>query len=106
MPAYLWRASYNAAGTKGLMKEGGAKRRDAVQQMVAKSGGKLVAFYFAIGKADVYAIAEFPDAATAVAFSMAINASGTVTVESTVLLTPEEMDAATKKTIEYRAPGA
>jgi len=106
MPSYLWRASYNAAGTKGLMKEGGAKRRDAVQQMVAKAGGKLTAFYFAIGKADVYGIAEFPDNATAVAFSMAVNASGTVNLESTLLLTPEEMDAATKKTIEYRAPGA
>ena len=106
MPTYLWRASYNAAGTKGLMKEGGAKRRDAVQQMVAKGGGKLVAFYYAIGDADVYAITDFPDAATAVAFSMAINASGTVTIKTTLLLTPEEMDAATKKTIEYRPPGA
>jgi uncharacterized protein with GYD domain len=106
MPTYLWRASYTAAGTKGLLKEGGVKRRDAVKQMVAKGGGKLLAFYFAIGKADVYAIADFPDSATAVAFSMAINASGTVSVESTVLLTPEEMDAATKKSIEYRAPGA
>lgn len=38
MPAYLGRASHTAAGTKGLLKEGGSKRRDAVQQMVAKRG--------------------------------------------------------------------
>lgn len=106
MPTYLWRASYTAEGTKGLLKEGGSKRRDTVQQMVAKAGGKLQAFYYAIGEADVYGICEFPDTATAVAFSLAINASGAVNIHSTVLLTPEEMDAATKKSIGYRPPGA
>lgn len=106
MPSYLWRASYTAEGTKGLLKDGGSKRRDVVQQLVTKAGGKLQAFYFAIGEHDVYGITEFPDTATAVAFSLAVNASGAVTLSSTVLLTPEEMDAATKKSIGYRPPGA
>jgi uncharacterized protein with GYD domain len=106
MPTYLWRASYTAEGTKGLLKDGGTKRRDFIQQMVAKAGGKMQAFYFAIGDADVYGITEFPDTATAVAFSLAVNASGAVHLQSTLLLTPEEMDAATKKTIGYRSPGA
>ena len=61
MPTYLWQASYTSEGAKGLAKEGGTKRRAAVQQMVEKAGGKLHAFYFAIGESDVYAIAEFPD---------------------------------------------
>ena len=106
MPAYLWSASYTAEGAKGLLKDGGTKRRAAVQQMVEKAGGKLTAFYYAIGKADVYGIAEFPDAVTAVALSLAVNASGAVTLHSTVLLTPEEIDAATQKAIGYRPPGA
>lgn len=106
MPTYLWRGSYTAEGTKGLLKDGGSKRRDFVQQVVTKAGGKLQAFYFAIGEADVYGITEFPDSATAVAFSLAVNASGSVHLQSTLLLTPEEMDAATRKSIEYRAPGA
>lgn len=106
MPTYLWRASYTAEGTKGLAKEGGTKRRAAVQQMVEKAGGKLHAFYFALGESDVYAIAEFPDVATAVAMSLAVNASGAVNLKSTVLLSPEEFDAATKKSIGYRPPGA
>ncbi len=106
MPTYLWRASYTAAGAKGLMKEGGLKRRETVQQMVAKGGGKLHAFYFAIGETDVYAIAEFPDVASAIAFSLAANSSGSVSLHSTQLVTPEEMEAATKKTVEYRAPGS
>jgi uncharacterized protein with GYD domain len=106
MPTYLWRGSYTSEGAKGLAKEGGTKRRAAVQQMVEKAGGKLHAFYFAIGESDVYAIAEFPDVATAVAMSLAVNGSGAVHLKSTLLLSPEEFDEATKKSIGYRPPGA
>ena len=106
MPTYLWRGSYTAEGAKGLAKDGGTKRRSTVTQMVEKAGGKLHAFYFALGEADVYGIAEFPDVATAVAVSLAVNASGAVQLQSTVLLSPEEFDAAAKKSIGYRPPGA
>ncbi len=106
MPTYLWRASYTPDGAKGLAKEGGTKRRSAVQEMVQKAGGKLHAFYFALGDADAYAVAEFPDAATAVAVSLAVNGSGAVRLQSTLLLSPEEFDAAGKQSISYRAPGA
>ncbi len=106
MPTYLWRASYTTAGTKGLLKDGGSKRRAAVQQLVEQVGGKLHAFYYAFGDADVYGIAEFPDAATAAAVSLAVNASGAVTLSSIALLTPAEIDAAAKKSIPYQPPGA
>jgi len=106
MATYLWRASYSVEGVKGLTKEGGAKRRAAIQQMVEKSGGKLHAFYFALGESDVIAIAEFPDTATAVAMSLAVNAAGAVRLDTTLLLTPEEFDAASKKSVGYRPPGA
>lgn len=106
MPTFLWRGSYTAEGSKGLVKDGGSKRRDVVQQMITKAGGKLLAFYFAVGESDVYGISEFPDLATAVSLSLAINASGAVNFHTTLLLTPEEMDAATKKTIAYTAPGS
>ena len=106
MPTYLLRGSYTSEGAKGLTKEGGTKRRAAVQQMVEKAGGKLHAFYFAIGESDVYSIAEFPDVATAVAVSLAANASGAVHLNTTVLLSPEEFDGVAKKSIGYRPPGA
>jgi uncharacterized protein with GYD domain len=106
MPTYLWRGSYTAEGVKGLAKDGGSKRRSAVQQMVEKAGGKLHSFYFALGEADVFGIAEFPDVATAVAVSATVNASGMVHLSSTQLISPEEFDAAAKKTIAYRPPGA
>jgi uncharacterized protein with GYD domain len=106
MPTYLWQGSYTSEGAKGLAKEGGTKRRAFVQQMVEKSGGKLNAFYFAIGESDVYVIAEFPDVASAVAVSLAVNGSGAVHLKTTVLLSPEEFDGAAQKSIGYRPPGA
>jgi uncharacterized protein with GYD domain len=106
MPTYLWQASYTTEGTRGLLKDGGSKRRATVQQMIEKAGGKLHAFYYAFGEADVYGIAEFPDQATAAAVSLAVNASGAVQFRSTVLISPEEMDAAAKKSVAYRPPGA
>jgi uncharacterized protein with GYD domain len=69
-------------------------------------GGALEAFYFAFGDTDVYAIAEAPDHASAAAVSLAVTASGAVHAKTIVLMTPEEMDQATRKTVSYRAPGA
>lgn len=106
MPLYLWQASYTAEGTKGLVKDGGSKRRQFVTQMVEKAGGRVHAFYFALGDSDVVGITEFPDHATALAVSLAANAAGAVRLRSTLLLSPEEMDAATKKSVGYRPPGA
>jgi Uncharacterized conserved protein len=106
MPTYLWRASYTTDGVKGLIKDGGTKRRAAVQQAIEQAGGKLHAFYFALGETDVFSIAEFPDVATAVAVSATVNASGVVHLSSTLLVSPEEVDAAVKKSIAYKAPGA
>ncbi len=49
MPKYLFQASYTAEGAKGLLKEGGTKRRAAVEQLIKSVGGTLEAFYFALG---------------------------------------------------------
>jgi uncharacterized protein with GYD domain len=68
-------------------------------------GGRLEAFYFAFGDDDVYTILELPDSVSAAAASLAVNASGVVSSKVVVLLTPEEVDEATKKTTNYRAPG-
>ncbi len=61
---------------------------------------------FALGDADVVGISEFPDAASAAAVSLAVNSSGAVNLHTTVLLSAEEMDAATRKSVGYRPPGA
>lgn len=105
MAKYLIQASYNAAGAKGLLKEGGSSRRAAVEKAVAGMGGTLESFYYAFGSVDVFSIIDMPDAVSAAATSMAINSSGLVTTTVTPLLTPEEIDKAAKKSVKYRAPG-
>ena len=106
MAKYLIKASYSPEGLKGLMKEGGSARRANLEKLITGLGGRLEAFYYAYGDADVYGISDLPDATTGIALSLAVNASGAVRLETIPLITPEEMDAACKRTITYRAPGA
>jgi len=105
MPKYLFQGSYTETGLKGLIKEGGTKRREALKQAVESAGGKLEAFYFAYGDNDVYFIVDNPDNVSAITGSLISNASGTVRLKTTVLITPEEMDQAVKKTMDWRPPG-
>jgi uncharacterized protein with GYD domain len=106
VPKFLFKASYSVEGARGLMKEGGTGRRAAVQKVVEGLGGKLEAFYYAYGETDVYLIVDVPEALSGVAVSLAVNASGAVRLQTIPLITPEEIDAATKKAVAYRAPGA
>lgn len=106
MPKYMIKASYQTEGIRGLAKEGGSGRRAAVQKLIEGIGGKLEGFYFAYGEDDAYVIVDVPDATAGIAVSLAVNSSGAVRVSTIPLITPEEMDAAAKKTVAYRAPGA
>jgi uncharacterized protein with GYD domain len=98
-------ATYTAEGTKGLLAEGGTKRREAAAKAIKAAGGKVEAFYFAFGKSDAIVIVDLPDNASAAAASLSINTSGVVTTSTTVLLTPAEIDEAAKKSVPYRGPG-
>ena len=105
MSKYLYQASYTAEGLKGLLKEGGSKRRAAVEELASSLGAKVEAFYYSLGDSDVIVIIDAPDNVSAAAASLVVNASGAAHLETTVLLTPEEMDNATKKSVSYRPPG-
>jgi len=105
MAKYLIEASYTSEGAKGLLKDGGSKRRTATEQAIKNVGGKLEAFYFAFGDRDAIIIIDAPDHAAVVATSLAVNASGAVRSTTTVLLSPEEIDQAAKKSVHYTAPG-
>ena len=106
MPKFLIKASYNADGARGLMKEGGSARRAAVEKVVQGLGGKVEMFYFAYGEDDAYVVTDVPDATAGLALSLAVNASGAVRIATIPLITPEEIDAASKRAVSYRAPGA
>jgi uncharacterized protein with GYD domain len=106
MPKYLFKASLTAAGLDGTIREGGTSRREAIEDVAKGLGGTVEAFYYAFGDTDVFLIADLADNETAAAIAMAVTASGAASVSTTVLLTPEEIDAATRKTVDYRPPGA
>jgi uncharacterized protein with GYD domain len=107
MPKYLIQGSYSQQGLKGMLKEGGSKRREAAEQIIKGTGGRLESYYYAFGSDDFVIIADLPSNVDAAALSFAVNASGAVQSRMTVLITPEEADEATKKmkTVKYRAPG-
>jgi uncharacterized protein with GYD domain len=105
MSKYLVNASYSSEGTRGLLKEGGTSREMMIRDMIARAGGKLEFFYYCFGKMDVVAILDVPDHATAAAVSMGIKATGAVNIYLTPLISPGEIDEASKKSIAYRPPG-
>ena len=105
MPKYLSMWSYTVDGIKGVLKDGGTGRRQAVKSAIEALGGKMEAYYFAFGESDVVVISDVPDNVTAAALAIGIASTGTVGLKTTVLLTPEELDEATKKTVAFRAAG-
>lgn len=106
MAKYLAKVKYSTDGVRGLMKEGGSARVAAVTKLVKSLGGKVESFYFAYGECDAYLIVDVSDEAAALALSMAVNASGAVTLEMVPLITAKQIDEATQKTVKYKAPGA
>ena len=106
MPKYLIEASYTLEGVRGVKDAGGSSRRDAVAKVAESVGGQLESFYFAFGDRDAYVVADLPDNESAASVALTVNSAGGATVRTVVLLTPEEVDAAAKRSVDYRAPGS
>ena len=106
MPKYLLHVNYTLEGLKGVVAKGGSARKAAASAAAKSVGGKVDAFYFAFGDTDVYVIAEMPDNEAAAALALTVSAAGGATVKTTVLLTTDEVDAATGKDVKYKPPGS
>ncbi len=105
MAKYMFMASYTTHGTKGLKKDGGTGRKEQIDKMIRGLGGTLDSLYYAFGDHDVFGIVDLPDHETATAVSLTVNATGAVQVKTVVLLTPEQVDEAARKSVSYRPPG-
>lgn len=105
MPKYLIEASYTREGVEGVRSKGGSSRRDAVADTAKSMGGQLEAFYFALGEHDAVVIADLPDNEAAAAIALTVNAAGGAATRTTVLLSPEQVDEAAKRSVDYRPPG-
>lgn len=106
MPRFLVQASYTAQGAAGLLEEGGTARHDAVRRLVEAAGGRLELMDFAFGSDDVFVVLELPSNADAAAIGLTVAASGALETRMTVLLTPEEIDEAAQKSIDFHPPGS
>lgn len=105
MPKYLLQVNYTPDGVQGVLAKGGSARKTAAQQAAKSVGGKVESFYFAFGSTDVYVIADLPDNAAAAALALTVTAAGGATVNTTVLLAPDELDNAANATVKYSPPG-
>jgi uncharacterized protein with GYD domain len=106
MPRYLFIGKYTAEGARGVIKDGGSRRREVAEKLMSSIGGSVEAFYFGFGEDDFYLIADLPDHAAAAAASLTVGASGALGVRTVVLMTAEEVDEAAKRSVDYWPPGA
>jgi len=105
VPKYLFTGSFAVDGARGILAEGGSSRRAAVEKLFASVGGTLESYYFAFGSDDFYIVGDLPGNAAAASAALTTSASGTVHSRTVVLLTPEDVDAASKLSPTYRPPG-
>ncbi len=105
MPKYLITATYSAEGMKGLLREGGSERRKVIADIAKNLDGELESYYYAFGGNDVFSVIDLPDNVSAAAMAANISAGGMVRCAVTVLVTPEEMDKASRTKMYFRPPG-
>jgi uncharacterized protein with GYD domain len=105
MPKYMFIGSYTADGARGLLQDGGSRRREVADEAAQSVGGTVESYYFGFGSDDFYLIADLPDHAAAAALSLTIGASNAVAMRTIVLMTAEDLDAAAQRSVEYSAPG-
>jgi uncharacterized protein with GYD domain len=105
MAKYLFEARYSADGAKGVARDGGTARRNAIMHLAEGIGGRLESFYFAFGDVDAYVICDLPDSVSASAVALAVNQAGGASVKTVVLIPPEDIDRAGKQTVHYKVPG-
>lgn len=92
MARFLYLGKYTAEGLKGLAAEGGTKRREATERLVASIGGKILEYSFAVGEYDFVLIVEVADDAAGLVAPILTGASGTVRVLTVPLIDPITLD--------------
>jgi uncharacterized protein with GYD domain len=105
MAKYLFQAKYTEKGLQAILQEGGSKRFQVMGNAIMQLGGKVEAFYYALGDTDLFLIVDLPDTVSASAYSILTNASEMVQVKTVVLVTPEELDRAMSIAQEKKRAG-
>jgi uncharacterized protein with GYD domain len=104
---YLFKFSYTAEAWAKLVEQP-QDRRDMLASRIFAFGGHLQGFWYAFGAQDGFALVELPDSVSAAAASAAVIATGSFrSLETTVLLTADEMVEALERAQQfaYKKPG-
>ncbi|WP_425043753.1 GYD domain-containing protein [Primorskyibacter sp. S87] len=110
MPLFITYASYSQSGVQGLMAKP-ENRAGAIQALLDKVGGRVVALYMTTGSNDIVLVSEAPDGSDTVAVGMAVAASGSIAkIETVRAWTGDEFAAIAQKagslTGAYSPPGS
>jgi uncharacterized protein with GYD domain len=104
---YLFRFAYTPEAWATLI-EHPQDRRDMLASRIFAFGGNLQGFWYAFGEQDGFALVELPDSVSAAAASAAVIGTGSFrSLETTVLLTADEMVEALERAQQfaYKKPG-
>ncbi len=108
MTIYLGQGVYASdSAAKGLLAEGGSKRKEAAEKLFSSLGAKMLSpIYYGFGKrVDLFVILEVPDQASLASLVM-LGAAGGLDITVTELMEVDVIDAAIQKSPTYRLPGA
>ena len=107
MAKYMIKASYSHEGIKGVMAKGGSARAEAIKKLASGVGGSVERVYFSFGSDDLFAIVDAPSHEAMAAIAGTVGQTGALrSYETVVLLTPAQLDEASKMTIDYAPPGS
>lgn len=87
MPLYITRGNYNRDAIKGMVGKAD-DRTEAVGQLLASVGGRLLGHYFTLGEYDFLVIAEAPSEKDMMAALLAVATTGSVSNLNTTVAVP------------------
>ena len=90
MATYIALSSFTDQGIRSI--KDSTKRADAVQAAAKKFGASMPHIYWTLGKYDLVAIIEAPDAESATAFALAIGVAGNVRTQTLLAFSKDEMN--------------
>ena len=102
MPIFITQGRFTQDAVKGMIARP-EDRAEAVTELLAKTGGKLLAYYFTFGKSDFLVISEGPNEGVAVAAIVSAATGGVTDMHTNLAMTSAEMKNAFARAGEVAA---
>jgi uncharacterized protein with GYD domain len=96
MPLFITQGRFTQDAMKGMLAKP-EDRAEAVSQLFAKSGGKLLAYYFTFGEYDFLIVSEGSNEGVATSAIAAVAGGGVTDTKTTLAMTSAEMKNAFAK---------